>query len=122
MNSVVYIVLAGYCCFSLLNVGTMNQISHFFAWDKSFLILGLSLQIFSCFMPFMSFLSLTNERLMSYRTRNRNFSFMINEVIVRRVLLFLGVFLVSLVVLFESDYTLFIAQCLLFPFLYPKSE
>lgn len=94
----------------------MIQISYLFTWDKIIIIVGIFLQIFSSFMPLLS------EKIVPNKTRNKNFSFMSNKVIVRRSLLFLGVFFVSLVVLFESDYVLFVAQCLLFFVLYPKNE
>ena len=101
----------------------MSQILHFFAWDKALLVIGVLLQIISYFMPFIEErVVLLNEKIIPHKAHNKNFSFMGNNVIVRRTLLFLGVFFVSVVVLFESDYTLFIAQCLLFSFLYPKSE
>ena len=94
----------------------MDQIYFGFNVYTLFFVLGICLQLFSCIVPFVT------EKIMIYNAENKDFSFIINKVIVRRSLLFIGTCFVGLVALFESDYVFFVAQCLLFFLLFPKDK
>jgi len=101
----------------LLDFDSINQIFYFTAY-KALLVIGILLQICSYIMPWIS------EKIMQKNARshaqNGSIALMMHKNIVPCSLLFVGVFFVSLVAFFESDYVLFVAQFLLFAILYPR--
>lgn len=90
---------------------------------KIFLVCGILLQIIVCFMVFSGKENLGNKQNKSLEnTQKKSFSFIMNKVILYRLLLLLGMLCVNMVAIFESDYILFVGQCLLFALMYPANK